>query len=150
MTTKYTLCAVLMEISAQLQNRNIQLRLPWRRRDRNVEADELSNGEFHRFDAAKRINVDVLNLPFLVLPDMLAAGTQLYTQLKQQRVREREGGPEDERERERKRIRPNKLRYDAPWNDPYPGAPDSSRTGKLPQPPPPIAVEEQPTPSERE
>ena len=45
MTTKYTLCVILMELSAQIQSKGLFLDLNWRRRDRNIEADALSNGD---------------------------------------------------------------------------------------------------------
>ena len=57
MTTKFPLCAVMMEIASTVAKQKIPLRLHWTPREQNVEADELSNEKFHRFDPKKRVDV---------------------------------------------------------------------------------------------
>ena len=53
MTTKFPLCAILMELAAQLQDKELNLQLHWVPRDQNTEADELSNFNAARFDPAR-------------------------------------------------------------------------------------------------
>ena len=52
MTTKFPLCAILMELAAQMQDKELNLQLHWVPRDQNTEADELSNFNASRFDPA--------------------------------------------------------------------------------------------------
>jgi hypothetical protein len=81
MTSKFPLCAVLMEVSAQLEARGCQLLLDWVPRERNVPADDLSNGNWEQFSPGLEVPVDLATLPFLVLHDMLAAGELLFDEL---------------------------------------------------------------------
>ena len=53
------LCIILMELSAQLQKRKLALGLNWRRRDRNIEADALTNEDFSAFQHQRRIEVNL-------------------------------------------------------------------------------------------
>ena len=73
LTTRFPLNAVLMEVAAQCLARGIRLHLSWTPRGQNVEADELSNGLWHRFAPGKRVAVDLETLGFLVLPRLLEA-----------------------------------------------------------------------------
>ena len=82
MTTKYPLVAVLMELAAQLLQRGQMLNLNWAPRLQNLEADALSNADYRGFDAARRVRVNVGAHPWIVLPDMLAAGRSLYEVLR--------------------------------------------------------------------
>jgi len=78
MTTRFPLCAVLMEVAHQLDRAGVVLDLRWIPRLQNIEADALTNWEFEGFDPARRIHVDLAELPFAWLPDLLRAGEKFY------------------------------------------------------------------------
>ena len=56
-TTKWPLMAINMQLSAVLARARLMLRLRWRPREENVEADDLTNERFSGFDVEKRINM---------------------------------------------------------------------------------------------
>jgi len=78
MTTKFPLCLMVMELSAQLEARNIDLRLLWRPREDNQAADDLTNLNFARFNSALRIEASPASLRWLVLPWLLEEAAALY------------------------------------------------------------------------
>ena len=78
MTTRFPLCVVLMELASQLELRNMDLELRWRPREQNVPADSLTNNDFTGFSAAKRVEVEVTALQWLVLPWLLVESTALF------------------------------------------------------------------------
>ena len=78
MSTSYPLCLVTMELAAQLERRGLDLELEWLPRDANKEADALSNLLFDEFDAGHRISVSLADLPWLVLPDLLKQGEEIF------------------------------------------------------------------------
>ena len=62
-TTKFPLCLMAMEFAAQFLDRGLSLDLRWRRRDRNTEADALTNEDFAGFDLSRRAEAsEVLDL----------------------------------------------------------------------------------------
>ena len=73
MTSKFPRVVILAELVAQLRQRRMNLHLGWAPRLQNEEADALTNGNFTAFDPARRVEVEVKSLPWLVLPQMLAA-----------------------------------------------------------------------------
>ena len=79
MTTKFPLSAVLMELAAGIPciSGGKGLSLLWVPRLQNEEADALSNEHFAGFDPAKRVTVDPSDLPWKVLPKMVAYGSDL-------------------------------------------------------------------------
>ena len=72
MTSSFPLCLCAMEAAAQLEARGLVLSLDWIPREQNQEADALSNLCFDGFAPGHRIQIDVANLPFLVLPLLMA------------------------------------------------------------------------------
>ena len=52
LTTKYPLGVILMELAHQMRRRRLILRARWLPRLQNEEADQLTNNEFHNFDAS--------------------------------------------------------------------------------------------------
>ena len=76
MTTKFPLCAVVMEMGAQMDRLGTRLELRWVPKDKNVEADALSNGNLHGFNEKLRMPVKVFNLKWMVLDDMIASGDE--------------------------------------------------------------------------
>ena len=57
MTTKPLLAAAWAEVAALLTARNIDLDIQWAPREQNVEADDLTNEAYDRFDPALRIDI---------------------------------------------------------------------------------------------
>eukprot|EP00974_Lingulodinium_polyedra_P005256 495578-Lingulodinium_polyedra.AAC.1 len=78
LTTRFPLCAILMEVAARMSSHGRSLSLAWLPRDQNYEADELSNFDFRRFDMARRVEVDLEKVQWLVLPELLQYGAELY------------------------------------------------------------------------
>jgi len=78
LTTKFPLCAVLMELSAQLARAGRRMVLRWYPRLQNTEADDLSNGLVHGFDPGRRVYPDFRPESLLVLPDLVKYGEELY------------------------------------------------------------------------
>ena len=85
MTTKFPLSAVLMELAAWIPciSGGKGLSLLWVPRLQNEEADALSNEHFADFDPAKRITVAPADLPWKVLPSMIAYGSDLLARCEQ-------------------------------------------------------------------
>ena len=111
LSTSFPLCVVAMELAAQLENRNAELRLVWAPRTHNQEADDLSNGAVSGFDAAKEVKIKSLGeLPFLILPEFMEAGQKFYDDIKKAKE-ERKGVIQ----REPKRRRETRLRVREPW-----------------------------------
>ena len=93
MTTKFPLCAAMMQLSSTLAERHMKLRLNWAPREQNYEADELSNGIKHRFDKNKQVDVEKIlqNLPGF--NKMIKYGRSLYEgikEIKEDKKRKRE------------------------------------------------------------
>ncbi|CAK0869239.1 unnamed protein product, partial [Prorocentrum cordatum] len=114
-TTKFPLCAFVMELAAQLQRWQAELHLDWTPREQNVEADELSEGVFRRFTESKRIIVDPASLEFVLLPKVLETGASLVDFVKEQRGQQkRQASTELPKRPRRPRLRET---------DPCPGPP---------------------------
>ena len=73
LTTKYPLFLVAMELAAQLTERNIDLRLDWRPREKNMEADALTNEAFDGFDPARRLDAAGVHSRFIRRPELEVA-----------------------------------------------------------------------------
>jgi hypothetical protein len=71
LTTKFPLAAVLMQLSQMLAERDLWLDLNWIPREDNTEADDLTNGEYGKFDPELRVELDWATIPFQVLADIL-------------------------------------------------------------------------------
>ena len=88
MTTKYPLAVVLMELACQLGRRRAALHARWIPRLQNEEADALTNEEFHHFDAKLRIPVNLGDLGFVVMDELLLDSLKA-----QERAEKDRGGP---------------------------------------------------------
>ena len=55
MSKKYPSCAIVMELACYLKRMSIKAVVDWAPPMANCEADELANGNTHRFHPAKRI-----------------------------------------------------------------------------------------------
>ena len=88
-TTKFPLCTVLMELSARSAAKGEALRLRWAPREQNVEAEELSNSDFHNFSLS-RVPVEVGCEAFPIMHAMLEAVDKLYATAEETRKRRKE------------------------------------------------------------
>ena len=71
LSTKLPVMVVLMEYLSQCESMNIRCKLNWRPRDTNVEADDLTNERFDRFDMKLRIPIKWEDLTFPILERMI-------------------------------------------------------------------------------
>ena len=79
MSSKFPLVAILAEMAVQLRERAMGLELNWIPREQNEEADALTNGNFAAFSPQHRIEVEISDLPWKILPKMLAAAEEIFT-----------------------------------------------------------------------
>jgi len=115
LTAKYPLCIVLMELSVQLQDRQLWLDLEWTPREKNQIADDLTNEAFDGFGPDNRIDINISNLKYKVMLDYLARGAELYQAIEtRKKDKLSEGGP-DQRVRKRQRRKRTGLRDTDPW-----------------------------------
>ena len=56
-TTKFPLCAIMMQLASTVAKQGRLLKLNWAPREQNAEAEELSNGKWHRFGPKKSVDV---------------------------------------------------------------------------------------------
>ena len=111
MSTTYPLCCVVMELSAQLEKRGLDLELAWIPRDKNAEADALADGIVEGFSPCMRVGGDgIKSIPWLVLPELLAAG-QGFHDARHKRVHP---GPLPDHAA-RPRLAGDRLRDREPW-----------------------------------
>ena len=82
MTTKFPGMLLLMELTEQLRKLDATLNLRWLSRDLNVEADDLTNGVFNKFDPEKRIPVTPSEIPWIVLGQLQSKSSTLFEQIK--------------------------------------------------------------------
>jgi len=111
-SSKFPLCAVAMELAAQLERLGLTLDLGWAPREWNFEADALTNGDFSGFAADLRIAIDLPEVRWEVLPAMLAAGAAYFNEVKHVKETRAQSGAAAPR---RKRRREEALRVRDPW-----------------------------------
>ena len=85
MSTKFPLCAILMEVAAVLMEGNHDLQLEWLPRLQNQEADNLTNEIFHGFSMERRVRFNMEAYEGLVLQAMLDLGMELYEDVREAR-----------------------------------------------------------------
>ena len=88
-TTSFPLGAVLMELSAQMQEKGFSLRLGWLPREANQPADDLTNEVFTRFLPEKRVAVTMEDLPFIALRELLSEGAKFQDELADKKAERR-------------------------------------------------------------
>ena len=111
MTTRFPLCLILMELCSQLEHMDIELDLAWRRRDENVEADMLTNDDFHLFNKELRIQIDLSTISWKVLPWLTQEAEQVYREIAE-RKKTRASGPLSKK---RRKGPATSLRQTDPW-----------------------------------
>ena len=109
LTSKFPLCAVMMQMATTLELRGMWLDLYWLPRERNQAAGALTNADFLLFDPVLRIDVS-WPLPELTLMHrVLRGGADLYKQVEADRLAGSRRG------RARKTARAERLRNSDPW-----------------------------------
>ncbi|CAE7227317.1 unnamed protein product [Symbiodinium natans] len=98
MTTKFPLCAFLLELAMQLQMKSSELQLRWLPRLQNVEADRLTNGDFTGFSDHKRLRFSVDEFRGILLSDMLDLGSDLYGSIREAKTKGKLRIPKTRRE----------------------------------------------------
>jgi len=111
-SSKFPLCAVTMELAAQLEKLGLVLDLGWAPREWNAEADALTNGEFDGFTASNRVAVDLTAVKWEVLPAMLEAGSRFYAEVKARKEADPLRAQPGKR---RKKGREEALKTKDPW-----------------------------------
>ena len=116
MTTKFPACAVLMELSAYMKSismkvlSSVECRV--NPRTSNREADRLANGEHSRFSPQNRVDVDLAQMQWDVLPDVLSLGESAEDDVR----RLRESGQCLQRNAKRRKRKPDeRMRQKDPW-----------------------------------
>ena len=113
MTVKFPLCAFLMEISAHMQREDQELDLNWVPREQNCEADELSNMDTKRFREENRVECDLDQIQFIILPELLDEGERFYQLV--EKVKAAAPPPTFAPGMKRKRKPETRLRATHPW-----------------------------------
>ena len=87
LTTTFPLCAVAMELAAQLESRGAELFLDWVPRESNSEADRLADGDSRGFDPALRVCAEMGQIRWLVLDRLMKAGVAFQRESAQYAIR---------------------------------------------------------------
>ena len=96
-----------MEAAAQLEALGLDLSLSWIPRDKNAEADDLSNFRLAGFTNELRVPIDLGNMPFLFLDKLIIDARDFYNSAKVLSA-----GPRSKRQKTRPEER---LRATDPW-----------------------------------
>ena len=125
MTTKFPLCAAMMQLASTLAKNQWRLKLGWIPRNQNYEADELSNGLTHRFKNSNEVRVEPLLEKLVIFNKMIKYGQKLYDDIKTikvERKEERGKKPHSEervkaggKRRKGREEAPKKLKEREPW-----------------------------------
>ena len=115
MTTKYPLGVVLMELACQAGRKRASMRARWIPRLQNEEADALTNGEFHHFQKANRIEVDLGKLKFLVMDSLFELGEEYVAELAALKAAEKRKTDAGGKTPGKKRRKSPPMRESRPW-----------------------------------
>lgn len=81
LTTRFPLCVILMQLASQLDARGLNLKLNWRPREKNIEAEALINFDFTGFRTENRLEVNFEELEFLCLRELFEKGAEYLEEL---------------------------------------------------------------------
>ena len=81
LSTKFPLMIVLMEYLAMCEQKRLRCQLDWRPRESNIEADDLTNQVFDKFDLGKRVEVSWSSLKFPMI-NLLMKFTESFSKRK--------------------------------------------------------------------
>ena len=106
MSTAFPASVILMEVAMQLQHLQLDLDLQWIAREQNVEADALTNGDFMMFSPERRIEVNMEELEFRILPKVLVLAEDIDREIVQKKASKIQSSYQDPAK---------KLRLSQPW-----------------------------------
>lgn len=106
MSTSFPLSVVLMELAVQLQDLQVDLDLQWVPRDQNSLADSLTNLDFESFDKDLRMDLELKDLEFKILPALMALASEIDEEIIQKKT---------SKEVARKTPVERKMRLTQPW-----------------------------------
>ena len=106
MSTSFPLSVVLMELAVQLQDLQVDLDLQWVPRDQNSLADSLTNLDFESFDKDLRMDLELKDLGFKILPALMALASEIDEEIIQKKT---------SKEVARKTPVERKMRLTQPW-----------------------------------
>eukprot|EP00434_Breviolum_minutum_P043149 symbB.v1.2.038446.t1/scaffold5913.1/size22488/1 len=86
LSTKFPLSIVLMELAYQMAGLNATLSLSWIPREQNEEADDLTKNRFEKFDPGKRIEVNLEEIGFKVIPVLAEVAGRLDEEIKMRKA----------------------------------------------------------------
>jgi hypothetical protein len=93
------------------------LHLDWVPRDQNQEADALTNHDFSQFSESNRVPVDVANVDWIVMPELMKTGMAFYEEL--QAIKEGKKRvtlvPAAQTVKAKKRKVTDRLKFRDPW-----------------------------------
>ena len=117
MTTKFPLCAVLMEMTEQLSARDSWLGLSWVPRQQNEEADALTNACFEGFNPALRVHLDPAAIQWKVMGEMMKAGGGMLEELERLNMEKRalKQHSKEMKRRRKRRLDETLLSKREPW-----------------------------------
>ncbi|CAE8637632.1 unnamed protein product [Polarella glacialis] len=101
-STKMPLGLLLMQLATTLSLRRLQLRLDWRPREENSEADDLTNDRFSDFDETERILISWEQVDKSLLEKLLLCQEEYEDELSALKKRE---APAPKRKGKEKRCR---------------------------------------------
>ena len=78
---KWPLMGMMMQFASYLASRGGRVKLQWRPREENVEADDLTNCRFDHFDLSLRLDVSFEDLPMSIFDSLQAAQAE-FAELK--------------------------------------------------------------------
>ena len=86
MSSKFPLVVILAELAAQVRARKMALSVGWTPRDQNEEDDALTNGDYAQFSVANRVKVSIEDVPWLVLPKMMAVASDIFEEVQRRKA----------------------------------------------------------------
>ena len=95
-----------MELALHLQRSQVDLDLQWIPRDQNVEADALTNEEFGDFNADRRLPVEIEELKFLVLHQLMKFAEEIDSEITMKKA---------SKEKTPRQDATKKMRLTQPW-----------------------------------
>ena len=78
---------VLMQMSSYLASIGGRAKLQWRPREQNIEADDITNCRFDRFDLGLRLSASLRDYPVLIFYSLQAAHSEFVEFKAKQRLR---------------------------------------------------------------
>ena len=112
MTTRFPLCAIVMELAAQAERRGVRLEAQWTPRDRNQEAADLSNFRTDGFDPENEVKVDLEDRSWIVMPQLLESGQKFYEEKQREALQRKQ---EEKRWGRKRRKKEEKLKFREKW-----------------------------------